>query len=62
MFVLFLAGRNRLEMALTARYHFQIRTTAAAGTTTLRIERAVATTVDSKVRTLNNTEVIVIIK
>jgi hypothetical protein len=47
---------------LIARYHFKIRTTAAAGTTTLRIERAVATTVDSKVRTLHSTEVIVIIK
>jgi hypothetical protein len=55
-------GQKPIGNGLIARYHFQIRTTAAAGTTTLRIERAVATTVDSKVRTLNNTEVIVIIK
>jgi hypothetical protein len=55
-------GQKPIGNGLIARYHFKIRTTAAAGTTTLRIERAVATTVDSKVRTLHSTEVIVIIK
>jgi hypothetical protein len=55
-------GQKPIGNGLIARYRFKIRTTAAAGTTTLKIERAVATTVDSKVATLNDTEVIVIIK
>jgi hypothetical protein len=55
-------GQKPIGDGLIARYHFKIRTTAAAGTATLRIERAVATSVDSKVATLNDTEVIVIIK
>jgi hypothetical protein len=55
-------GPKPIGNGLIARYHFKIRATAAAGTTTLKIEKAVATTVDSKVASLNDTEVTVIIK
>lgn len=55
-------GQKPIGNGVIARYHFKIRTTAAAGTTTLRIEKNVATSVDSKVATLNDTLVIVIIK
>jgi hypothetical protein len=55
-------GQNPIADGPIAIFHFRIRTTAKAGTTTLRIERAEATTVDSKEETLNDTEAIVIIR
>jgi len=55
-------GQNPIANGPMAIFHFRIRTTAEAGTTHLRIERAEATTVDSKKQTLNNTEAIVIIR
>jgi len=55
-------GEKAIANGLIAIYHFRIRNTAEAGTTTLRIEHTVATTVDSKVVTLNDTQVTVIIK
>jgi len=55
-------GQKTIGDGLIAIYHFKIRTTAAAGTTSIRIERAESTTTDSAKWTLNNTEVIVIVK
>jgi hypothetical protein len=55
-------GQNPIANGMIAIFHFKIRTTAKAGTTTLRIERALATTADSKVLPLNDTEAIVIIR
>lgn len=55
-------GQKPIASGPIAIFHFRIRTTAEAGTTTLRIERAEATTADSKEETLNNTESIVIIR
>jgi hypothetical protein len=55
-------GQNPIGNGPIAIFHFRIRTTAKAGTTTLRIERAEATTVDSKEETLANAEAIVIIR
>jgi hypothetical protein len=55
-------GQSPIADGQIAIFHFKIRTTAQAGTTTLWIERAEATTVDSKKWTLKDTEVIVIIK
>lgn len=55
-------GQNPIADGPIAIFGFRIRTTAQAGTTALRIERAEATTVDSKALTLNNTESIVIIR
>jgi hypothetical protein len=55
-------GQNPIANGLIAIFHFRIRTTASAGTTSLRIERARATTVDSKEETLNNTESTIIIR
>jgi hypothetical protein len=55
-------GQNPIANGLIAIFHFKIRTTAEAGTTAFRIERAVATSVDSKVLTLNDTEATVIIR
>jgi hypothetical protein len=55
-------GQNPIANGLIAIFHFKIRTTAKPGTTTLRIERALATTADSKVVPLNDTEAIVIIR
>jgi hypothetical protein len=58
-----LAGGQKPMMTGTiAVFHFKIRTTAVAATTALRIERAMATTMDSKVRSLSNTEATVVIK
>ena len=45
-----------------AIFHLKIRTKPEPGTTTLRIERAEATTVDSSKWTLTNTEAIVMIR
>jgi hypothetical protein len=55
-------GQNPIQNGLIASFHFKIRAPAGAGTTTLRIERAVATTADSKILSLNDTEAIVIIR
>lgn len=55
-------GQHPIATGLIATFHFRIRTTAEARTTTLRVERAVATSVDSKVVTLSDTEAIVIIR
>jgi hypothetical protein len=49
-------GQNRIANGPIAIFHFKIRTTADAGTTAVRIERAEAVTVDSKELTLNNAE------
>jgi hypothetical protein len=45
-----------------AVYHFRIRTTAAAVTSALRVERAAATTLDGKREALNDTECTLIIR
>jgi hypothetical protein len=55
-------GQKPIGNGLIAIYHFKIVTTAAAGTTNITIEKAESTTADSKKWTLNDTEVIVIIK
>jgi hypothetical protein len=55
-------GQNPIASGLLAIFHFRIRTTAEAGTTHLRIERAEATTMDSGKLPLNNTEAIVVIR
>ena len=55
-------GQNPIADGLIATYHFKIQTTARTGTTTLKIEKAEATTVDAKKWTLNDTEVIVVIR
>jgi hypothetical protein len=55
-------GQKPMVDGLIAIYHFKIRPTAEAGTTTLRIEKAESTTVDSVKWPLNKTEVSVIIK
>ena len=52
-------GTNPIPNGLVVIYHFMIRATAPAGATTIRIEKAEATTVDSTKWTLNNTETIV---
>ena len=55
-------GQNLIANGLIAIFHFKILNMADAGTTTIRIERAVAITADSKVATLNDTEAVVIIR
>jgi len=55
-------GQNPILDGQIAIFHFRIRTTAAAGTTAFRIERAVATTVDSKLLSLDGTQAIVTIR
>lgn len=55
-------GRNPIGDGQIAIFHFRIRTSAEPVTTALRIERAVATTLDAKEEALNNTESIVIIR
>jgi len=54
-------GKNPIADGTVAIYHFKIRTTALAGTTSLKVEKTEATAADSKKWTLNNTETIVII-
>jgi hypothetical protein len=49
-------GQNPVANGPIAIFHFKIRTTAEAGTTAVRIERAEAVTVDSKELTLDNAE------
>jgi hypothetical protein len=55
-------GQKPIADGLIATYHFKIQTTAKAGTTTLKIEKAEATSVDANKWTLNDTEVIVVIR
>jgi hypothetical protein len=55
-------GQNPIADGLIATYHFKIQPKARAGTTTLKIEKAESTTLDSMKWPLNGTEVIVIIK
>jgi hypothetical protein len=55
-------GQNAIANGPIATFRFTILTTAEAGTTVLKIEKAEATTVDSKKWALNDTEAIVIIK
>lgn len=55
-------GQKPVADGTIAIYHFKIRAKAKAGITSLRIERAESTTVDSRKWTLNNTEAIVIIR
>jgi hypothetical protein len=55
-------GQKPIGNGLIAIYHFKIRTTAAAGTSSIRIQKAESTTTDSTKWTLNNAEVIVIVK
>jgi hypothetical protein len=55
-------GQNPIANGSIAIFHFRVRTSAAARTTSLRIESAESTTVDSKKWTLNDTEAIVIIR
>jgi hypothetical protein len=55
-------GQKPIANGPVAIYHFKIRTTAEARTTTLRIENAEATTADSKKWALNDTEATVIIQ
>ena len=61
-FCLLAGGQNPIANGPIAIFHFRIRTTAEAETTTLKIERVEATTVDSKALTLNDTEAIVVIQ
>lgn len=49
-------GSNPIADGQIAVFPFTVLKTAKAGTTALRIERAVSTTMDSKVVSLNNTE------
>ena len=55
-------GQKPIADGLIAIYHFKILASAAAGTTTLRIEKAESSTADSRKWALNDTEVTVIIK
>ena len=55
-------GRNPIADGPIAVFHFRIRTAAESGTTRLRIEKAEATTKDSKEETLDSTEATVIIR
>jgi hypothetical protein len=54
--------QNPIAGGRAAIFHLKIRTKPEPGTTTLRIERAEATTVDSSKWTVTNTEAIVIIR
>ena len=55
-------GQKTIANGLVATFHFKILTTADARKTTLRIQKAAATTVDSRVLSLNDTLAIVIIQ
>ena len=55
-------NEDPIEDGQIAIFHFKIRTTAWAGTTALRIENVVTTTIDSKALSLDGTEAIVIIR
>jgi hypothetical protein len=55
-------GQTPIADGPIAIFHFRVRTTAEAATTALRIQKATATTADSKELPLNNTESTVIIQ
>jgi len=55
-------GQRPIPNGPVASLHFKILATAEAGRTTLRVERAEATTVDSRIENVNNTESVVIIQ
>ncbi|MBZ5575255.1 MAG: hypothetical protein LAP40_01690 [Acidobacteriia bacterium] len=55
-------GQNPIENGLIVTYRFKIKSTAPAGSTTLRVENAESTTADSKKWTLNPTGTIVIVR
>ncbi len=55
-------GQNPMADGQIAIFHFRILKTAKPGTTALRVERAVSTTADGKVVSLNDTEAAVIIR
>jgi hypothetical protein len=55
-------GAKPIADGSVAVFHFRIAKTAAPGSTTLRIEKIVATTPDAKVQSLVNTESIVVIR
>jgi hypothetical protein len=55
-------GKNTIGDGQIAVFHFRIGTTAAAGKTVLRVEKAAATMADGKEEMLNSTESIVIIR
>ncbi len=55
-------GQKPIGNGPVAIYHFQIRPTAQAGTTSIKIQGAESTTADSKKWVLDNTEVIVVIR
>jgi hypothetical protein len=55
-------GKNPIADGEIAIFRFRIRTTAPAVTTTLRLQKAVATSADGKDAALNNTESTVIIR
>jgi hypothetical protein len=55
-------GQNPIADGAVAIFHFKIRSTAKAGTISLKIEGAESITADSKEFTLNDTEAMVIIQ
>ncbi len=55
-------GDKAIADGQIAIFLFRVLKTAKAGTTRLRIERAVSTTVDSKIVSLNDTEALVTIR
>jgi hypothetical protein len=55
-------GQKPIGNGPVAIYHFQIRATAQAGITSLKIQGAESTTTDSKKWLLNDTEAIVVIR
>jgi|HubBroStandDraft_1064217.scaffolds.fasta_scaffold366939_2 hypothetical protein len=55
-------GKNPIVDGTVAIFHFRIKAMASPATTTLRIEKAEATTVDLQKWTLNDTEVTVNIR
>jgi len=55
-------GQKLIGDGPIAIFHFRIKTTAEARMTSLKIEKAESTTIDSKKWTLNDTEAIVIIR
>jgi hypothetical protein len=55
-------GQKPIGNGPVAIYHFQIRATAKAGPTSLKIQGGESTTADSKKWLLNNTEAIVVVR
>ena len=55
-------GGNPIADGQIAIFHFRIRTTAEPGTTTVRIEKVVTGTLDSKILSLDDTEAVITIR